>query len=308
MRPDRLDAITHTFAGSPLDRVSERRSDDAWVRARLGDPATRVVAFSEGRPLVSADGETRRLARLTRERAEPLAPPADPPLFLGLDGDDPLFAVELGDEGGLADLGAFEELRGVALALPGPESGVAATARSLFEWRRRHRFCSACGRATDDVSWGWRRKCPACRAEHFPRVDPVVIMLPTLGGRCLLGRAPSWPPGRMSALAGFLEPGESIEEACAREMKEEAGLVAARVVYHSSQPWPWPSSLMIGLFAEVESDRVAVDGVELEAARWFTREEAREILDGRHPDVSAPAPLAIARQLLAAWALASDPE
>jgi NAD+ diphosphatase len=300
-----LDAITHTFAGSPLDRASDKRTDHEWLRARLEDPCARFVVFQEGRPLVADASEAAaggcRLALLPAAAPGVAAGEGDAPLFLGLLGDTPLFAVETGAEDGPVENARFEELRGIALALPEGETGIAATAKSLFDWRRRHRFCSACGAATEDVAWGWRRQCPACGVEHFPRVDPVVIMLPVFGERCMLGRGAGWPPGRMSALAGFLEPGESIEEACAREMLEEAGLVATRVVYHSSQPWPWPSSLMIGLVARVENYRATPDGVELEDARWFTREEARQVLAGTHPDVTAPAPLAIARHLLEAW-------
>jgi NAD+ diphosphatase len=136
--------------------------------------------------------------------------------------------------------------------------------------------------------------------EHFPRVDPVVIMLPLRGDQCLLGRQAVWPKGRMAPLAGFVEPGESIEEACAREVKEEAGMSAVRVTYHASQPWPFPSSLMFGLFVEVEGDAVP-DGVELEEVRWLTREEARAMLDGRHPDLLAPNRYAIAHALLTHW-------
>jgi NAD+ diphosphatase len=148
---------------------------------------------------------------------------------------------------------------------------------------------------------GWKRICPACRAEHFPRTDPGVIMLPVKGERCLVGRQAVWPPKMYSALAGFLEPGESIEEACARELKEEAGLTAVRVHYHSTQPWPYPSSLMIGLVAEVASEDAVADGVELEEVRWLSREEAKAVIAGSHAETKAPGALAIAHQLLKAW-------
>jgi NAD+ diphosphatase len=228
-------------------------------------------------------------------------------LFLGLWKETPVFAVEFEGaadpaDGPLSGLGRFEDLRGAAPLLPGPETGIAATAKSLFDWRVRHRFCSVCGHPSENADGGWKRVCPECRAEHFPRTDPVTIMLPVYGERCLLGRQSVWPAGRMSALAGFLEPGESIEEGCARELKEEAGLAATRVRYHSSQPWPYPSSLMIGLIAEVESDQAEADGTELEAVRWFTRDEIRVMLtDGAFDGVNPPPPLAIAHQLLRAW-------
>ncbi|HRL07144.1 MAG TPA: NAD(+) diphosphatase, partial [Brevundimonas diminuta] len=152
----------------------------------------------------------------------------------------------------------------------------------------------------------WKRVCPACGTEHFPRVDPVVIMLPVYKGgaepRCLLGRQAAWPAGRMSALAGFMEPGEAIEEACAREVMEEAGLTVSDVRYHSSQPWPFPAQLMIGLIAEVTTDEAAPDQTELEAVAWLTRSEARAVLDETHPTIQAPPPYAIARRLLETWA------
>jgi NAD+ diphosphatase len=296
-------AIVNVFAGSPLDRASVRRTDEGWLGERLRSPRTPVVAMWEGKPLVT---EEARIAYLTADRALDAAEHPSTVLFLGLDGDTPVFAVEMTGaadptDGPLAGMGRFAELRGVALSLPGPEAAVIAAAKSLFDWHRRHGFCSACGAATRVVDGGWRRACPSCDAEHFPRVDPVVIMLPVANGRCLLGRNVGWPEGRMSALAGFMEPGESIEEACARELREEAGLVVTRVAYHSSQPWPFPSSLMIGLVAEVAEAPATPDGVELEELRWFTREEARAVLDGHHPEVATPGGLGVARQLLAAW-------
>ena len=275
------------FTNNPLDRVAERRNDEAWLRARLGDPSTIVVAMREGKPLVR-DGV---LARLSVDSTQDL-------VFLGVRDDVAVFAIE--PEGEVD--GTFEDFRSVALTLPEEEAAMAAAARSLFEWHRRHRFCSVCGQPSTIAAAGWQRVCSPCGAEHFPRVDPVVIMLPLFGGRCLLGRNFSWPKGRMSALAGFVEPGETIEEACVREVKEEAGLVATRVTYFSSQPWPFPSSLMIGLFAEVSSEHAVADGKELEEVRWLTREEALAVLDGTHAEVLAPSTLGISRYLIEAWA------
>ena len=205
-------------------------------------------------------------------------------------------------EGPLYGHGRFEQLRGLATRLTTPETAMAATARAMFEWRRRHRFCSVCGQRSEVAEAGWKRVCPACSAEHFPRTDPVVIMLPVQGERCLLGRQAVWPAGMHSALAGFMEPGESIEEACARELSEEAGLETVRVRYHSSQPWPFPTNLMIGLVAEVALGEARADQSELEAVRWFSRDEARALLDGRLDGATAPMPLAIAHQLIRAWA------
>jgi NAD+ diphosphatase len=196
-------------------------------------------------------------------------------------------------------------MREAAGLLGGPDAAMAGTAKSLFDWRRRHGFCAACGTESENACGGWKRVCPACAAEHFPRVDPVTIMLPVYRGGpepiCLLGRQAAWPEGRMSALAGFLEPGETIEEACAREIAEEAGLTVTTVRYHSSQPWPFPSQLMIGLIAEVDSDDARPDQTELVAVAWLTRTEAADVLAGRHPAIMAPPPIAIARTLLQAW-------
>jgi NAD+ diphosphatase len=306
-----LNAYVNTFAGSPLDRGGDHRRDKAWIAAKLADPAAEAIALWQGRPLVeeTPDGDT-RLARLPAPLARDVVAGRDERLaFLGLDGSTPVFAVEFEgaadpSEGALKARGRFEELRALAARLPEGEAAIAGLAKTLFDWRLRHRFCPACGQESEVADGGWRRICPACKTEHYPRVDPVVIMLVHDGAdRCLLGRQPSWAPGRMSALAGFLEPGESIEEACAREVQEEAGLTVRAVEYHSSQPWPFPSSLMIGLFAEVEPGEAVPDLNELEAVRWFTRAQVRTMLTEGECDGVNPAPrFAIARRLLEAWA------
>ena len=302
-----LSAVQNAFSGNPLDRASDRRSDRAWIAERLQDPASTAVALCRGAPLATDEGGAVRLARLPIALAAGTARrPEENLLFLGLEQDRAVFALDVegpGDpaEGPLQGRGRFEELRALASVLPNADAAMAATAKAVFEWQNRHRFCSACGHASEPAEAGWKRVCPSCRVEHFPRTDPVVIMLAVHDGRCLLGRQAAWPPGSFSALAGFLEPGETIEEACARELKEEAGLEALSVAYHSSQPWPWPSSLMIGLVAEVSSNQAAPDQTELEAVRWLTRDEAREVLAGRH-EIRCPRPMAIAHQLLLSWA------
>ena len=304
-----LSLITNTFAGNPLDRASERRGDAAWLRDRLDDPDTLAVAIWNGKPLVEdAPGPDKavRIAYLPIGLAREVAGSDQRMLFLGLWKGTAVYAVDLEGspdpaEGPLNGLGRFEDLRMIALRLPGADAGILATAKAMFEWRRRHGFCANCGQPSLAIDGGWKRVCEACRTEHFPRTDPVVIMLPTFGERCLLGRQAIWPKGMFSALAGFLEPGESIEEACAREIKEEAGLTAVSVRYHSTQPWPYPSSLMIGLMAEVSDDQATPDQTELEAVRWFTREETRTMLRGEIPDAKAPGAMAIASQLIQAW-------
>jgi NAD+ diphosphatase len=176
------------------------------------------------------------------------------------------------------------------------------TARSLIEWHNRHPFCSACGTASLFFRAGWGRKCPACSAEHFPRVDPVVIMLAEHGGRVLLGRQPQYPAGRYSALAGFVEPGESLEEAVERELREEAGIEAGNVRYVASQPWPFPGSLMIACIADAASDHIILDTNELEHAFWASREEVESALSGDSgAPFQAPPHFAIAHTLLVRW-------
>ncbi|HEX6160773.1 MAG TPA: NAD(+) diphosphatase [Thermoanaerobaculia bacterium] len=280
------------FAGSPLDRAADRRTDDAWVAAQLRDSGSIVIGLtSEGQALMR-DGQLARLdvalARKTEKR-----------LFLGLWDDVATFAVETD----AVDDADPTDARSAALSLPREEAAVFGTAKCLFEWHRRHGFCAVCGMRTQIAAAGWKRDCSSCSTEHFPRVDPVVIMLPVSGDRCLLGRNAAWPVGRMAALAGFVEPGESIEEACARELMEEAGLLSTgNIRYLGSQPWPFPSSLIFGLLAEVEEETEAIaDGVELEEVRWFTRDEARAVIDGRHPDVQSMSVLGIAHHLVVAW-------
>jgi len=295
-------AFQNTFAGSPLDRAAARRVDPDWLAARLMDPTSWCLALWKGQILADDKGVVGLpVAFATTVETDP-----DKLLFLGVEGKAAGFAVDIDNDldpaaGPLAGHGQFEELRPLALRLPANDAAVAACARSLFEWRRRHRWCSNCGQPTRSAEAGWKRVCPACRTEHFPRTDPVAIMLPTFGERCLLGRQASWRPGMWSALAGFVEPGESLEEAAAREIKEEAGLTAVRVRYHSSQPWPFPSQMMVGFIAEVADDQATPDQTELEAVRWFTRAEAAALLRGEIEDAFAPPPLAIAHQLLKAW-------
>ena len=299
----------NVFSGNPLDRSGDLRNDAAWLAEQEANPEALAMILWEGRPLVETHEGGERLVWVSLAHARDMARDRD--VFLGLWKGAPVFAAEFegsidpttGPAGGL---GRFVEMREAAVVLPEADAGIAATAKSLFDWRRRHGFCAACGKATDQASGGWKRVCPACGTEHFPRVDPVVIMLPVYKcgaePRCLLGRQAAWPAGRMSALAGFMEPGEAIEEACAREVMEEAGLTVSDVRYHSSQPWPFPAQLMIGLIAEVTTDEAAPDQTELEAVAWLTRSEARAVLDETHPTIHAPPPYAIARRLLESWA------
>ena len=297
----------HTFAGNPLDRASDRRGDARFLAEGLANPDSLALVLWNGQPLVEHGKGGTRLAYVAAPLAREVAGGEERILFMGLWRETAVFAIDLEGpadpaEGPLEGLGKFEDLRAMALSLSGPETGLAATAKGVFEWRRRHRFCSVCGQASETADAGWKRVCTACHAEHFPRTDPVAIMLPVNGERCLLGRQSRFPQGMWSALAGFVEPGESIEEACARELMEEAGLKATKVAYHSSQPWPYPSSLMIGLIAEVADGEAIPDQTELEAVRWFTRAEARLLVDGVLEGAFSPPPLAIAHHLIKTWA------
>ncbi len=302
-----LSAVNNTFSGNPLNRASERRGDVAWLAELLDAPSTLCLPLWNGSPLTekTADGKV-QLAYVAGGMSNELAGGQERLLFMGLWKDTAVFAVDMEGapdptDGPLNGLGKFADLRQVALLLPPTEAAIAATAKGMFEWRRKHRYCAACGEPSQITDGGWKRTCPACRVEHFPRTDPVVIMLPVKGDKCLLGRQAIWPKGMHSALAGFLEPGESIEEACAREVMEEAGLTATSVRYHSTQPWPYPNSLMIGLIAEVDSEDARPDQTELESVRWFTREEARQLIAGGYDGCFAPPPMAIAHQLLKSW-------
>lgn len=298
----------NTFAGNPLNRASDKRVDAAWLSEKLNSDDALAIAVWNGKPLLEKGKEGgMQISYLPANMAEEMSGGPERLLFMGLWKDTAVFAVDLEGgadpaEGPLNGMGSFEDLRAAALRLPPTDAAMVATAKQMFEWRRRHRHCSACGHQTDVAEGGWKRHCPACNADHFPRTDPVVIMLAVHGDRCMVGRQAAWPPRMFSALAGFLEPGESIEEACARELHEEAGLKTASVAYHSTQPWPYPSSLMIGLIAQVEDDDATPDQTELSEVKWLTKQEARDVLAGKHADVAAPTPMAIAHQLLKAWA------
>jgi NAD+ diphosphatase len=279
------------FTGSPLDRADALRHDPEALAVAVRDPAARLLLLPGFEPEVDADG------RLVWAGMDALVGPE--PLLLGLDGGVPCFAAITGERprGRSAALNdALDRLR------PG-EAEIYAIARSLLGWHASHRFCANCGALTGVARGGWMRLCPACGTEHFPRTDPVVIMLPILGDRALVARQASWPAGRYSALAGFLEPGESLEEAVAREVMEEAGVRVGAVRYLASQPWPFPSQLKLACFDEAADDTLLVDGRELEAAMWVTRDEVRAALAGAEDRRFAPPPAyAIAHTLLSEWA------
>jgi len=229
-------------------------------------------------------------------------------VFLGLSNGAPRFTIALEPQAAetfkARDEFVVTDLRSIAVRglVEADHLAPLAEGKALLNWHARHRFCSTCGAATEVVEGGWRRDCPSCRAPHFPRTDPVVIMLAIAGERCVLGRSYRFQPGMWSCLAGFVEPGEAIEDAVRRETREEAGIVCGRVRYFASQPWPFPTSLMIGCHAEACSREIVIDRSELDDARWFDREEVAAMLLRRHPDgLSTPPSMAIAYHIIRAW-------
>lgn len=293
-----------TFGGGGVDRAAHLRRKPPRARVR-------VLPVWRGKPLMQ-DGALCWVA------PETVAGDGDE-VFLGLDDGVAFYARDLSaweprevpaSLGAFSDPteqvhpdlpGAFAELRARMTQLSPRQAELAATAKALLGWHATHRFCARCGEATQPAEAGWQRRCPACGAHHFPRTDPVVIMLVTHGNAVLLGRSPGWPEGMHSLLAGFVEPGETLEAAVRREVMEEAGVAVGEVSYLASQPWPFPSSLMVGCRGEALGREITLDPAELEGARWLTREEAVDVFTGARSDVLPARPGAIARFLIEAW-------
>jgi NAD+ diphosphatase len=295
------------YTGNALERASELRREAAAIAALETDPRARAYVIGGELIVMRKSAEAGHPAFALGE-ARALAAPRET-IFLGLLDGAGRFGFGIDAEAAEALKGrddlVLSDLRSIAVqGLVAPDHlPPLAEAKALVSWHARHRFCSVCGTPTQTADAGWRRDCPACRTEHFPRTDPVVIMLATEGERCILGRQARFAPGMWSCLAGFVEPGESIEEAVRRETREETGIVCGRVDYVASQPWPFPMSLMIGCRVEALSREITVDRSELEDARWFTREEVLTMLARRHPqNLTAPPPVAIAYHIIRAWA------
>jgi NAD+ diphosphatase len=290
------------YVGNPLDRAHERRADAAWLAGQLARRDGRCIVLAGERPLFLAHDNPGATALLPLAEAERLTPDGET-LFLGFDAERrPVFAREgapIDKDAVLEGRLDHRDLRAFALqgVVPAPEVAMAALARSLFAWHRSHSFCSACGQPSAMTFGGYRRDCGSCGAQHFPRTDPVTIMLITDGDRALLARSPRFLPGMYSAIAGFVEPGETIEEAVARETREETGLEIGRVTYHMSQPWPFPSSLMIACYAEATTTEIRIGDDELEDAMWVTRDELKAALRGEGT-FGVPMPIAIAHHLV----------
>jgi NAD+ diphosphatase len=299
----------YCFGGNPLDRAAERRRDAAWIGSLLDDPAARLLPMRELKPALR-DGNGAGLSldwqpvgrwRETIEAGAIL-------IFLGLGEDGrPHFALDASAAPPANADDASMDARSLAPLLPGPEAAILGEARSLIDWHQRHGFCAQCGAPTRIESAGWVRRCPECKASHYPRTDPVVIMLAVRGEYGLLGRGKRRPGNRFSCLAGFMEPGETLEEVVRRETHEESGIRIGRVKYLASQPWPFPSTLMMGFLAEALTEEIQVDPDELAEARWFHRDDIREMVAraATGPDdpsqVSLPQPLAIAHHICRRW-------
>lgn len=313
-------ATSVTFGDSGLDRAAHLRGDAAAQLALLADPAARILPHWKHKPLVRGEGPV-SLAWLPAGHAG-LDAAIDPPVFLGLDGDGPRFALDVspwvpltppdGPMDGFLDVteqvhpdfpagDRFVELRNCMTDLDARAGELAAMARGVLAWHQRHRFCANCGAESYMAQAGWQRDCPTCKAHHFPRTDPVVIMLITRGNSVLLGRSPAWPEKMYSLLAGFIEPGETIEAAVRREVFEEAGIRVGEVSYLVSQPWPFPASLMLACRGVAVSEEITVDPVEIADARWVSREDMMQVFEGTHPEVNPSRPGAIARFVLERW-------
>jgi NAD+ diphosphatase len=300
------------FAGSSLNRASEKRTDTNWIDSKWRDPSSLVLPMWRLEPFLRESkqpGSSIELGLLPPGIADSLAGTEASRIFLGLEGDRAIFALDITEAGDpanvgpLAGLGYFRDARMAASMVSIRDAAIIGQAKAMIDWHQRHGFCPKCGAPTKIMDAGYRRLCE-CKAEHFPRVDPVVIMLATDGDACLVGRGKQFPPGMFSALAGFVEPGETIEEAVRRELMEEASLKVGEVTYYATQPWPFPSSLMIGCFAKAESRDTKVDENELAEVRWIERRVARELIEGKQVEgLRVPPPIAIAHHLIKTWAL-----
>jgi NAD+ diphosphatase len=305
-----------TFGGSGLDRAAVLRARPDEIAYLMAAPGARLLPVWRGKPLIAGEaGGWVPLGHPVQDEA------MEPPLFLGLDEGAPRFACDISSwepEEEPETLGAFfdpseqrhpalppdhrfAELRGVMTRLTARDAELLATARALTGWHATHQFCARCGQRTQAARAGWQRDCPACGAHHFPRTDPVVIMLVTHGDSVLVGRSAFWPEGMYSLLAGFVEPGETLEAAVRREVFEETGVVVGEVGYLASQPWPFPASLMIGCRGEAGGRELTLDPDEIEDALWLTRQDLLDVFAGTHARVKPARAGAIARFLLERW-------
>ena len=299
----------NVYSSSPLDRIGIRREDAAWIEQQLQNPESLFVPVWRSRSLVRGVEEgAPEAVYISGAVAVSLRMAGGPWAFLGLLEERAVFAIDISETEDPVpllpeSLGKFIDLRSVGWGVPRPEASVLAHARGLMHWRQRHRFCGVCGGACEVKSSGHVMQCTACGTQHFPRTDPAVIMLVHRGDRALLGHSTRFPRATMySTLAGFVEPGETLEEAVRREVLEESGITVGAVHYHSSQPWPFPGNIMLGFYAEGLTEEITIDPEELKDARWFSREQMRNC--DQH-GFALPRVDSIARRLIEDW-LAAD--
>ncbi len=291
------------FANNPLARINNEKDQGAFIKSRMADPDSVIVPLWRGDPLM-ASGK----AAFLSVAALPEFPKNAPVVFLGLKTGRAYFGVDASssaqtpEAASFADLGEYSPLRMAAGALSRDDLAIIGQARWLFEWHRKHMFCANCGCETVMQPGGAKRKCPACEEEHFPRTNPVAIVLAIHDGACLLGRGPNFPPGFLSALAGFVEAAETPEECARREIFEEAGVALTDIRYQFSQPWPFTNSLMMGFLAGAKDRTLNPDTDEIEEARWIDRADIIAVLNGETRDFGVPPKFTIARQLIERWA------
>jgi NAD+ diphosphatase len=298
-------SLHNLFTASPLDRAADRRRDVRWLAARRSDPSTRFTLVWQFKHLVTGRSPIEPVF-LSPQKLHARVDDTGSLTFLGLYQDRAYFAANLPASladvsDGLAELGQFRELRQIAALLDASDAAVLAHARAMAYWHQRHRYCGDCGSPTESREGGYLRLCTneQCGQHHFPRSDPAIIVLVESGNRCLLGRKPSWPDGLYSTIAGFVEPGECIEAAVIREVREETGVQVGEIDYRSSQPWPFPSSLMLGFRARAAESTIRIDQDELQDAQWFTREEIRSgLLEER---LRLPTNISVSHRLIEGW-------
>jgi NAD+ diphosphatase len=302
---DHKGAQPNFFSTYFIDRVSDKRPDNEWLAAKLRDEATRFIPVWNLKNLLT-DEEVPRPVYLPPRDVQDLLPRLESVILLGVTCDRTYFALGLpSDEGTppreLAELGQFRDLRWIASKLDERDIALLAYAQAMTYWHCRHRYCGDCGSPTQSLDGGALRVCTndQCGQQHFPRTDPAIIVLITFGERCLLVRKSWWPEGMYSNVSGFGEPGESLEDALVREVREETGLRVDDITYHSSQPWPFPSSLMLGFTAVASNDTIRIDEDELEDAAWFSREDMRSQLLGG--SLRLPMPVSISFRLIEEW-------
>ncbi len=303
---DQQQKLGHNFySATPLDRLWHRRPDDRWFSAKLQNPNARFIPIWQSKNLVSQESSPHPV-ELTPKDVADIVSDAPSIVLLGKKDKRIYFAIDLPPNGPTApiafkDLGSFRDLRGVGPLLDHREAALLAYARAITHWHSQNSYCGACGYKTKSTHGGHVRVCTneSCGKEHFPRTNPAIIVLITYGELCLLGRQPQWPAGMYSTIAGFVEPGESLEDAVMREASEETGIQIKKLNYQSSQPWPFPSSIMLGFRAEAADRKIQLRDHELEDARWFSRHEIETAL--RQGDLRLPTPVSIAFRLIQEW-------